>query len=129
MQSARLVAAVAELGSLGIVATLMKLTKLQKKTLQYFESFSTETPTVIRQMRFNWFAWLPLLIIGVLGLLLLFTPGFECAGWLWIGLVAGAVFRDIGRFRGIVRVWPVYREIIDWQRVKELLKTDDKPDA
>ena len=107
----------------------MKMTKLQRKTLQFFDLFRSETPTVGRQLRFNWFAWIPLLIIALLGLLLLFTPGFECGGWLWIGLVAGAFFRDIGRFRGLVRVWPVYREIINWQRVKELLETDNKPDA
>jgi hypothetical protein len=107
----------------------MKLTKLQKKTLQFFNLFRTEPPTIGRQLRFNWFAWLPLLIIAVLGCVVLLTPGFENAGWLWIGLVVGAFFRDIGRFRGLVRVWPVYKEIINWQRISELLESNEKHDA
>ena len=107
----------------------MKLTKLQKKTLQFFNLFRAEPPTIVGQLRFNWFAWLPLLIIAVLGCVVLLTPGFENAGWLWIGLVVGAFFRDIGRFRGLVRVWPVYKEIINWQRISELLESNEKHDA
>jgi hypothetical protein len=107
----------------------MKLTKLQKKTLQFFHSCRSEPPTVGRQLSFNWFAWLLLLIIAALGCVVLLTPGFANAGWLWIGLVAGAFGRDIGRYRGIVRVWPVYREIINWQKVSELLESSEKHDA
>jgi hypothetical protein len=107
----------------------MKLTRLQRKTLQYFHAFRSESPTVGRQLSFNWVAWLPLLVVAVLGCIVLLAPGFENVGWLWIGLVVGAFFRDIGRYRGIVRVWPVYQEIINWQRVSELLESSEKHDA
>jgi hypothetical protein len=107
----------------------MKLTKYQKKTLRFFYSFQTEPPTVVRQLRFNWFACLPLLIFAVLGWMLVLIPGFENAGVLLIGVCAGAFFRDIGRFRALVCVWPIYKEIINWQRVSELLESNEKPDA
>ncbi len=107
----------------------MKLTKLQRKTLEFFHSFRTAPPTIGRQLRFNWFAWLPLLIIAVLGVIVLLTPGLANAGWLWLGLVVGAFLRDIGRFRQLVRVWPIYKEIINWQRVSELLELNKKTDA
>ena len=113
----------------GIVRTFMKLTRFQKKTLRFLDLFRTKRPTIVRQLRFNWFAWLPLLIIAVLGGVILLTPGFEKAGWLYIGLAVGAFCRDIGRFIGVVRSWPVYQEIINWQRVSELLESNDKHDA
>jgi hypothetical protein len=105
----------------------MKLTKLQRKTLEFFHSHRSETPTIGCQLRFNWFAWVPLVVIGILGCFVLLTPGCEKAGWLWIGLVGGAFARDLGRYRGVVRVWPAYQEIINWQRVSELLEPGEKP--
>ena len=106
----------------------MKLTKVQLKTLQFFQRFRTESPTIGRWLSFNWFAWLPLLGIGVFGVLLTFVPG-TVFGWLVIGMAAGAFFRDIGRARSMSQVWPIYREITNWQKVTELLETDDKHDA
>jgi hypothetical protein len=106
----------------------MKLTKIQLKTLQFYHLFRGETPTIRRWMAFNWFAWLPLLAIGFVGFLLTFVPG-TVFGWLVIGMAAGAFFRDVGRARSMERVWPLYLEIINWQRVTELLEKKDKPDA
>lgn len=105
----------------------MKLTKIQIKTLQFLELFNSKPVSIGRQMRFNWFTWPPLLVIALLGLAAFFTQSSECAGCLLIGLAAGAFLRDIGRFRVLVRIWPVYQEIINWQRVKELLEADEKP--
>jgi hypothetical protein len=84
---------------------------------------------MFRQMSFNWIALLPLLVIAVLGCMVLSFHGFENIGWLWIGFAGGAFGRDIGRFRGLVRVWPIYKEIINWQRVSELLESNEKHDS
>jgi hypothetical protein len=107
----------------------MKFTKLQRKTLLYFHSFSSASPTIGRQLAFNWFAWLSLLILAMIGCVVLLIPGYAAAGCLWLGIVVGAFFRDIGRYRGVVRVWPVYREIINWQRVSELIDSSERYDA
>jgi hypothetical protein len=106
----------------------MKLTKIQLKTLQFFYRFRDETPTIGRWLSFNWFAWLPLLAIGLFGVLLTFVSGVVF-GWLVIGIAAGAFCRDIGRARSMKQVWPIYREITNWQRVTELLEADNKPDV
>jgi hypothetical protein len=107
----------------------MKLTKLQRKTLQFLYLFHSKAPTVFRQMGFNWIALLPVFVIAVLGCFVISIPGFENIGWLWIGFAGGAFGRDIGRFRGIVRVWPIYKEITNWQRVSELLESNENHDA
>ena len=65
----------------------------------------------------------------MLGGVILLTPCFEKAGWLYIGIAVGAFCRDIGCFIGVVRSWPVYKEIINWQRVSELLESNEKHDA
>lgn len=107
----------------------MKLTTLQKRTLLFFNSFNSAPPTVRRQLSFNWIAWALLLILGAISCVALLVPGLEAAGYLLIGMILGAFFRDIGRYRAIVRVWPVYREIINWQRVSELLDPSEKHDV
>ena len=107
----------------------MKLTRLQRKTLQFFDTFRSATPTVGRQLRFNWFAWLPLLAVIAVAVVVAFIPGLVNVGLLWIGLAVGALSRDIGRFRGLARVWPVYKEIINWERVSVLLQSSEKHDA
>ncbi len=107
----------------------MKLTKLQRKTLQFFDSFRSTPPTIVGQLSFNWFATVPLLAVLAISVAVAFVPGFMGVAWLWIGLALGALSRDIGRYRGVVRVWPIYREIIHWHRVSELLHANEEPDA
>jgi hypothetical protein len=104
----------------------MKLTKIQRKTLQFLLLFFPIKPTIGRQLRFNWFAWLPLLALCAIGCIFAFTSGLSSLGWWVIGMAVGAFSRDIGRFRLFVRVWPVYKEIINWQRVTELLESSEK---
>jgi hypothetical protein len=104
----------------------MKLTKVQRKTLQFFQLFHSEKPTIGRQLIFNWFAWLPLLASVAVASIFAFTPAFANMGWWMIGVAVGAFGRDIGRFRQFVRVWPVYKEVVNWQRVSELLESNEK---
>ncbi len=110
-----------------ILSLNMKLTRYQIKTLQFFAAYRETDPTVMRQLRFNWFAWLPLLVIAGLAGVLVCTPGDEYAGCVVFGVVMGAFGRDLGRFRVLSRIWPVYREIIRWPRVTELLEAGQLP--
>jgi preprotein translocase subunit Sss1 len=98
----------------------MDLTRFQLKTLRAFHSFRTERPTLTRLLAVNWSTVLQLAVIGVLGYLVaLFL--IPTAGWVIIGISAGSLCRDIARFRATVRAWPLYREIINWPRVSELV--------
>lgn len=47
-------------------------------------------------------------------------------GWGVVGMVAGAILRDLGWLRRQFRTWPLVERIIDWQRVESWF-ADDSP--
>lgn len=102
----------------------MKLTKTQRKLLQFYMQHQTIAPTVPSVLRAFGFSW------GVLVLLAAASTWFIRAGWspvawVFIGICAGAFLRDVGRIRILFRTWPVIHSVLDWQRVQELLLSDD----
>ena len=50
-------------------------------------------------------------------------------GWLIVGLALGAILGDVGRLQVLLRTWPVLHEVIRWERVAELLNSDEKSGA
>jgi hypothetical protein len=106
----------------------MKLTAFQLKTLRAFNRFRNQSSTLGRLIALNWSTCLRLVIIGAVGyaVTLVLLP---VAGWIIIGIAAGSLCRDIARFRGTVRSWAVYKEIINWQKVTDLMDECDKPNA
>lgn len=103
----------------------MKLTKLQLKTLKFYAKYQTEPLTMLRMVRSFWLMWLLLLIPVGLGCWYLSSdwPGF---GWLCIGASAGAFLRDINRILSLSRTWPAIHETINWQRLQELVQSNEK---
>ncbi len=53
-------------------------------------------------------------------------------GWLacgWLALhrrLLGAMLRDVNRIISLRRTWPMLHEIISWERVRELLESNEK---
>jgi hypothetical protein len=46
------------------------------------------------------------------------------ASWFCIGVFAGTLFRDVGRFIALTQSWPVLQDVIRFERVRELLESD-----
>jgi hypothetical protein len=105
----------------------MKLTKLQLKLLRLFYLFRADIPSVSQLLAFNWAAWLPLLAYALFGFLLTSIPEFGPLGWWAVGMGMGAFLRDIGRYRDTGRAWPLYQEIINWEKVSALMEANQKP--
>ncbi len=103
----------------------MKITSTQRRALQFFRQHQFVDLMVWQQIRFNWLSCLLLCIFAAAGLAFLLLTG-SGTGWLWVGLATGALVRDIGRFRALARLWPLYREITDWKRVADLLEPDSE---
>ncbi len=44
-----------------------------------------------------------------------------------IGLVIGAIARDVGWFRQSRRLWPFYDKVIDWSKVRQIAEGKTSP--
>ena len=106
----------------------MKLTRLQHKVLLSYRGFHTNGWSIPQVLRISWRQSLILLVWAVAGswYMTQFSPW---VGGLIAGLAAGALLRDIGHFQMAFRIWPVSREIINWQRVAELIESHEKGKA
>ncbi len=105
----------------------MKLTRVQQKLLRVYQRFHGESMTLSVILRLCFPSW-PLLILGTGYGYWMVSSGIAL-GWLLVGLCAGAMLRDVGRFQILFRTWPALREIISWERVTELLRAHETDKA
>jgi hypothetical protein len=76
-------------------------------------------------LRRCWPQWLFFAVLSALCFFFL-VPCSPESGWLSIGLLLGAFFRDIGYYQVSRRTWPVTDQLIDWKRVSELIEAHGK---
>jgi len=103
----------------------MKLTKLQLKLLKFYAKYQTEPLTLFKIMRAFRLAWLLLLLPPAFGYYYI-RVGLPALGWVFIGTTIGAFLRDVNRILSLFRTWPVVHEIINWERLRELLQNNEK---
>ena len=51
------------------------------------------------------------------------------AGVLFVGFLLGVLTRDLGIFRRTILIWPVLSDIINWERVEQLLDDSSLDDG
>jgi mycoredoxin len=99
----------------------MQLTKLETAVLQRLVKYRTVAPTLGERLRamLPWMTTL-LMVCVALGVVLarLHVPGIV---FLPAGIFLGALGRDLGSQRQYVKWWPINHEIMDWNRVEQLL--------
>jgi len=105
----------------------MKLTKSQLKFLRAWLVFYHSGFTFGQWLRLSWKA---LLIIAVL----LVISGFVAAalpllGGILFGFYLGTVLRDISYFRIARGRWPAVLDVVNWDRVQQLVDANDKSTA
>jgi len=103
----------------------MKLTKLQLKLLKFYAKYQTEPHTLFKIMCAFWLAWLLLLIPPIFGWFYI-RVGLPALGWVFIGASIGAFLRDVNRILSLFRTWPMLHEIINWERLVEMLQDNAK---
>jgi hypothetical protein len=102
----------------------MKITKIQRRLLKFYLQHRTTPPSIGSVLRSFAVPWLVLALLAG-GSTWFIWAGWPAIAWLFIGACAGAVLRDIGRIQLLCRTWPVTQTSLDWQRVQELLASDD----
>lgn len=103
----------------------MQLTPYQYARLKQSQRFHAEGVTgpilVIRHWRF----WLVMLLLALL-VHFLFASVTPYLAWIGMGVCIGAMLRELGHIRHIIRIWPVSNEITSWEKVSELIEAHDR---
>lgn len=103
----------------------MKLTKFQFKLLKFYAKYETTPLTLFCIVGSFWIRWLLLLLVAGGGLWYMWA-GWPALGWIFVGVSIGAFLRDWSRILSVFLTWPAIREILDWQRLRELIESHEK---
>ena len=98
---------------------------IQRRNLQLYQHFRKQPMTILRLFWANRRIYLFLLIIfGAFAALVYFAFDFYGAAIVGVALVV-LMLRDFAFYRISVAIWPLLREILDWNKIDELLASDE----
>ena len=98
------------------------MNRIQKRQLVAYLHFRDKEMTVANLILFNWRIFAMTSLIGaltVVGMLLLSTQFFA---WIVSAVYAAVILRDLGQCIRWWRVWPMTKEVLDWQSIERLAK-------
>lgn len=61
--------------------------------------------------------------------LLAYLASWRSVALVLLGIPLGALWREMDMLRELRWIWPVYREIIAWEKVERLLAGEDAPEG
>jgi ABC-type long-subunit fatty acid transport system fused permease/ATPase subunit len=99
----------------------MELNKAQRRNLELYRQYREETPTLFNLFRGNLWRYLLMVAFAILAMLLIPSLANGAVVYGVLGLVVGAILRDVGYFRQFRQVWPATAAVLDWERVEALL--------
>ena len=106
----------------------MQLTKQQVARLKHFQMYRQASPTflgVLRRSR-GW-PWAVLALAFVFGLIAVAPNASPRYGWFLLGFIVGSLYVSFAAVLRAIRLWPLSREIMNWNRVDELVLENEKP--
>jgi hypothetical protein len=103
----------------------MKLTKYQLKVLRAWLRYYHSGYGFDKWLGINW--KLMIFLVVMLALALVIATAVPVVGWTCFAFYLGTLLRDITYFRLGRRNWPVMLDVVNWDRVQQLVDTHDKP--
>ncbi|MEP6668977.1 MAG: hypothetical protein ABJF10_07495 [Chthoniobacter sp.] len=101
------------------------MTPLQRRNLRVYLQYRERSMTVLGLFRANLPIYFYLLFFfGFVGALFYCAGGWRVTSYLAVALVT-MLARDIGYFRRATRIWPVLRQVLDWQKVEQLASSEE----
>lgn len=100
------------------------MTRLQLRNLQVYLKYRERPMTISGLFWANRRIYLLLLMLfGVATGLFYIAGGWRMASYALVAEFC-ILLRDVGYFRRSARMWPVMKEVLDWQKVERLVSTD-----
>ena len=103
----------------------MQLTKLQRLHLQKYKRFHEEPPTQRGLSYQLLLTMIPGMMIAAAAVACFAVLESPPAATCMIGMVGGVYGTAIMVNRITVKIWPIFDAIVDWNKVDELLESDD----
>jgi len=107
----------------------MTPTNLQNRNLELYAKYRNDRPCLRNLIAFNRARYYPIFVIMAIGVIFLVLPDFHIFGIIIISMTAGVLIRDLGFFRHTVLIWPLVQEIIDWNKVDQLINKKSEQDG
>ena len=102
----------------------MTLTPLQRITLTAYLEYGHTPPTWGKRFRRAWRRHMILVGMGVIGVSAFLLGGVMEPAVGFAAFIAGAILGDVGMFRRFPHLWPALAQILDRERIGELLAED-----
>src|SRR4051812_5636840 len=98
----------------------MNLTPLQRRVLRLYTVWRENPPTVGSLFALNWKRHLLMAVVltAMCGIMT-YLGNTDVSYWI-VGVLVGALARDLGFFLRTVKIWPLEAALLDWRRVDEL---------
>jgi|SRR6185312_14080086 len=103
----------------------MKLTKYQLKFLRAWLHYYHFGCTFSQWFRLSWKVLLFFAVMLVFSILI--ATAIPMIGWVCFAFYLGTVLRDFTYFRLGRRRWPVVLDVVNWDRVQQLVDAHEKP--
>lgn len=97
---------------------------IQQDVLRLYKDYQSSPPSVRKLFGRSLWRYLLLIFVFVLGIALAVIFGLANHAFLMLGLLVGALLRDLASFIRFVRTWPVTESVLDWDRIDTLLEAD-----
>jgi len=104
------------------------ITPFQKKLLEQYQSFQHQPPSVRSLIALSARGHILMIVVFVSAAVLCFSVAIASVGFGLIGMLVGAVCRDLGQFLKLTRAWPVLSKVINWQSLNALLSGSSPSD-
>ena len=97
------------------------VTPFQKKVLKQYQLFQHQPPSVRSLIALSARSHILAIVLIVSAAVLCFSVNIAPVGFAVIGMLVGALCRDLGQFHKLTHAWCVLSKVINWQSLNALL--------
>ena len=96
-----------------------------RRYLRFFHEHRDKPITAMTMLRsYGWIWLLYAILVAYVLVVSLLNSADNLAAAAAVGFIIGAVLRDATHASRMARAWPVYREVLDWNKIDRLLDED-----
>jgi hypothetical protein len=99
--------------------------KLQRQVLNLYRDYHASPPSVLTLIRRNLGRYLLVIVVFCLVIVLSSTIQRPGVAAFALGLLVGALLRDLAAFIHFTKTWKITESVLDWEKISSLLENDN----
>jgi cell division protein FtsW (lipid II flippase) len=100
--------------------------KLQRQVLNLYRDYHVSPPSVLTLIRKNLGRYLLVIVVFCLVVVLSFVDQRFGLAAFALGLMIGALLRDLAAFNHFTKTWKITESLLDWEKINTLLENESK---